>query len=180
MGTSKRTPTVVGITGHQNMTPATKRLVRQALLSRLQSLLPVIGVTSLAAGSDQIFAECVDELGGSIAAIIPSEHYEDSFDTLKARSAFRRLNKKAVESILLPFPRPSEEAYMSAGRAVVDRCQLLVAVWDGLPAGGLGGTADVITYARTQGKPVEIVWPSGSRRALNRPSSTPRTSLSNN
>ena len=32
--------------------------------------------------------------------------------------------------------------------------ELLLAVWDGLPAKGLGGTADIVTYATQQRKEV--------------------------
>jgi hypothetical protein len=54
---------------------------------------------------------------------------------------------------------------MTAGRTVADRCDLLLAVWDGQPAAGLGGTADVVSHATYRGKSVEVVWPEGSSRA---------------
>jgi len=40
----------------------------------------------------------------------------------------------------------------------------LWAVWDGKPARGYGGTADVVDYARDHGVPVLVVWPAGARR----------------
>ncbi len=33
------------------------------------------------------------------------------------------------------------------GLVVVERCDLLLAIWDGHPAHGLGGTADIVAYA---------------------------------
>jgi hypothetical protein len=45
---------------------------------------------------------------------------------------------------------------------IIDR---LVAVWDGLPARGVGGTAEVVADARELGLPVEVVWPAGAWRA---------------
>ena len=53
---------------------------------------------------------------------------------------------------------------MDGGRAVVDRSSVLVAVWDGQPSRGLGGTADVVAYARERGVPVEVIWPEGASR----------------
>ena len=44
----------------------------------------------------------------------------------------------------------------------VDRSGVLVAVWDGQPARGLGGTADVV--ARQRGVPMEVIWPQGATR----------------
>lgn len=40
----------------------------------------------------------------------------------------------------------------------------LLAVWDGRPAWGFGGTADVVAYAERTGTPVRILWPEGARR----------------
>jgi hypothetical protein len=53
---------------------------------------------------------------------------------------------------------------MDAGKVVVDRSSVLVAVWDGQPSRGLGGTADVVRYARERGVPVEVIWPEGATR----------------
>jgi hypothetical protein len=36
---------------------------------------------------------------------------------------------------------------------------MLVAIWDGKPARGLGGTGDVVRYAQEKGTAVSIVWP---------------------
>jgi hypothetical protein len=40
----------------------------------------------------------------------------------------------------------------------------LLAVWDGKPARGHGGTADVVAAAREQGRTVRVIWPAGSTR----------------
>lgn len=65
----------------------------------------------------------------------------------------------------MPFDEPSEKAYWSAGQEIVNQADRLLAVWDGQPAAGLGGTADVVRYARAQGKLVTIIWPEGARRS---------------
>ena len=40
----------------------------------------------------------------------------------------------------------------------------LFAVWDGQPARGYGGTADVVAEARARGIPVTVIWPEGATR----------------
>ncbi len=40
----------------------------------------------------------------------------------------------------------------------------LVAVWDGAPSDGTGGTGDVVLAARERGLPVTVVWPDGAVR----------------
>jgi hypothetical protein len=37
---------------------------------------------------------------------------------------------------------------------VADQCDALVAVWDGQPARGRGGTADIVAYARKKRRPL--------------------------
>jgi hypothetical protein len=64
----------------------------------------------------------------------------------------------------LPFVESTEQAHLAAGQAVVDRSERLVAVWDGKPARGIGGTADIVSYARQKGVPVIVLWPEGAMR----------------
>ena len=56
------------------------------------------------------------------------------------------------------------KGYIAWGHTGVDRSSVLVAVWDGQPARGLGGTADVVAYARQRGVPMEVIWPQGATR----------------
>lgn len=47
-----------------------------------------------------------------------------------------------------------DAAFVLTGRATVAHCDLLIAVWDGLPARGRGGTAETVEVALTRGTPV--------------------------
>jgi hypothetical protein len=71
---------------------------------------------------------------------------------------------RATEVEQLPFPEPSEAAFMAAGRRVVDNSDWLLAIWDGEKSRGLGGTADIVAYAEERGKRVEVLWPAVVRR----------------
>ena len=64
----------------------------------------------------------------------------------------------------LPFVESTVQAHLTAGQAVVDRSERLVAVWDGKPARGIGGTADIVSYARQKGVPVVVLWPESATR----------------
>jgi hypothetical protein len=39
-----------------------------------------------------------------------------------------------------------------------------LAIWDGRPARGYGGTADVVAEAQREGLPVVVLWPEGAQR----------------
>jgi hypothetical protein len=53
---------------------------------------------------------------------------------------------------------------MAASEFMIDHADELYAVWDGQPARGHGGTADVVTYARQRGVSVRVIWPEGAER----------------
>jgi hypothetical protein len=54
--------------------------------------------------------------------------------------------------------RTREQAYELAGRAIVDRSDVMIVVWDGQPARGRGGTAEIYSYARRWQKPILLIW----------------------
>jgi hypothetical protein len=156
--------TVIGCTGHQTLSPTTVAGVAAAItaeLARLQG--PLTGVCSLAAGADQIFAEAILAAGGELRAVLPSQGYTTTF-TDENRVRYAALLAAAGTVTTLPYQEPSEQAYLAAGHTVVNCSDVLLAVWDGAPAAGTGGTADVVEYARARGLTVLVIWPTGASR----------------
>jgi hypothetical protein len=156
--------TRIGITGHQGLQQTTRNLVADGLARELRDVNDLHGVTSLAEGADQIFAEQVLGLGGKLTAVIPAAQYEDSFVTDSSRMSYWAFRDRADEIVELPYDVPCEQAYWAAGQHIVNMADILLAVWDGKPSGGLGGTADVVAYAQTCGVLVRVLWPPGARR----------------
>jgi hypothetical protein len=156
--------TRVGITGHRDLRTCTYRLVSEALAAELAAYRPLHGISALAEGADQIFAEQVLEARGALTAVIPSADYAAAFGTDAGVAAYRQLRALANKVIELPFGSASEDAYWAAGREVVCLSDVLLAVWDGGPSGGMGGTADVVAFAGERGVPTTVLWPAGARR----------------
>lgn len=154
----------LGITGHQSIPTDAHDFVVKVLDDeiRLAASRDAVlwGITSLAAGADQLFAEIVLDAGGQLRVIIPSHQYETTFDAQASRR-FEALLGRAAKVERLQFNNPCEEAFLAAGKRVVDLCETLIAVWDGAPSRGLGGTADVVEYAQSIGRRVDIIWPAG-------------------
>jgi hypothetical protein len=163
---------LVGVTGHRTLPddPAFQERIRNALEAlRQRRGLPLAVLSSLAEGADRLVAETVlGSLGGSLQVVLPLEpaDYREDFTRKESLAEFRGLLDHAQEVISRPGGRstPShpltreerEAAYEWAGREVVDRCEVLVALWDGLASRGRGGTAEIVAYARAAGKP--LVW----------------------
>lgn len=155
----------IGVSGHQRIPPLATVHVESGIAKIVGSSgASLIGVSSLAAGADQMFARKVLEVGGALHVIIPCRGYENTFDNPGDLENFVSLSGLASRIETLKYPEPSEEAFLQAGRRIVDNSDVLVAVWDGRAARGVGGTADIVAYARLQGVKVEVVWPAGVAR----------------
>jgi hypothetical protein len=145
---------IAGISGHQELgDAATVAWIRAALEDAVSRNPPQLGLTSLAAGCDQLFASVLLERQIPFDAIIPCRQYETTFDDTTLRRYWELL-AKARQQITLTFPSPSEQAFWTAGQQVVDGSDLLIAIWDGQEARGLGGTGDVVSYALDAGHAV--------------------------
>jgi len=154
----------IAISGHRGLPAPTARLVGTALSAALAGHADgLTGISCLADGADQIFARIVTDLGGQLVAVVPAERYRDELPA-EARPEYDRLLALAVAVRHLPYAESTAESYMAASTLMIDTADELYAVWDGQPARGYGGTADVVDYARQRGVPVRVIWPDGARR----------------
>ena len=111
-------------------------------------------VSPIADGADQIAAEIALELGWELEAILPFSRdvYRASLANHGARERFDALIERACCLLELPGdPDDSLDAYIMTGRATVSHCDVLIAVWDGKPPRGRGGTGEVVQLALTRG-----------------------------
>jgi len=123
----------------------------------------VTGLSCLADGADQIFARAVIDLGGRIEAVIPALEYHKGMPE-DAHAQYDALLARATAVHKLPFTDSSPESHMAASKLMIDEADELYAVWDGQPARGYGGTADVVAYARKRGVSLRVIWPQGAQR----------------
>ncbi len=146
---------IAGITGHQNLgDQETISWVEDCLIQEIPKYHITKGLTCLAIGADQLFAEVLEQFYIPYIAIVPSDGYEGTFENESARENYFSYLAKADDTIRLNFPSPSEEAFYAAGKHIVDYCDILFAIWNGKPAKGLGGTGDVVEYASRKKKKV--------------------------
>jgi hypothetical protein len=154
----------IGLSGHQRLSVATYKAVADSLSEELRRSSPCTGICSLAAGADQLFADVLLHTGNKLMVVVPSADYESTYSEPADLEHYQALLAQASTVVQLDHAKPTEEAFFAAGKEVARRCDLLLAVWDGHPAAGIGGTADVVTFAREQGKQVVVIWPSGASR----------------
>jgi hypothetical protein len=143
----------IGITGHRELAQPdwVKQQIRDILAAQTVPLADIIGVTSLAIGADQLFAQAVIEGGGQLHAILPMPDYARTFSTAELPEYERLLALASIVDVL-PALSTDEDSFFEAGKQVVDRSEFTIAVWNGKPAAGPGGTGDVVEYALKQQK----------------------------
>lgn len=155
----------IGITGHSNLTPESVPPVAAELRKVLSELgEPLTGVSCLARGADQVFARVVLELGGQLDVVIPAADYRERKVEPDNREEFEALIGQAAKVRVLGFETSNRDAYLAANETVLGDVDALVAVWDGAPPDGKGGTGDTVEVARGRGIPVTVVWPDGAAR----------------
>lgn len=154
----------IAVTGHRGLPEQTTALVDKAVRAALAEYPSgVIGLSCLADGADQIFARAVLDLGGVLEAVVPAREYRDGLPG-EWHAAYDELLGRAARVHRLDFTESTSESHMAGSERMLDEADVLFAVWDGKPARGYGGTADVVAEARRRAVPVRVVWPVGARR----------------
>lgn len=155
----------IAVTGHCKLTAisALSTAIDQALDRIIGQLRPAIRdrchlvvVSALADGADRLVAERVLARPGAQLEVflpMPEADYITDFDSTHSLPEFGYLLRKASWVATIP-PRPTrQDAYLDAGRAIIDRADVTIAIWDGHPAAGKGGTGDIVDYLREQHRP---------------------------
>jgi hypothetical protein len=125
----------------------------------------------VAAGGDLLFAESCVQLGIPLRVLLPlpQKYFRKDFDTATWVRAEQVLSK-AVSVAVAGDHELREDGYYECGIETVQQSQLMIALWDGEPSRGMGGTQEIVSFARTMGRPV--IWfhsATGSMQVFNKP-----------
>jgi hypothetical protein len=155
----------VAVTGHRRL--ADEQAVRKAIEDGLDQILAIVpaplqaecrlvAVSALAEGADRLVAEAVlARPGGRLEVILPmpAVRYVTDFGSACSVPEFERLLAAASWVMTLPSLPAREDSYVAAGKAVVDRADVTIAIWDGREAAGTGGTAEIVSYLKHEDRP---------------------------
>ena len=155
--------TRIGITGHRILSEIEK--INQGIdigLTKIETAYPrpFTIISSLAEGADQLVVKRALkrwlDCHLTIPLPLPESIYQEQFSDPESKEVFERLLPHA--ELILPPPKASNlpEAYQLAGQLMLEMSDVLIAVWDGQPAQGVGGTASMVAQAQARGLP--IVW----------------------
>jgi hypothetical protein len=134
-------------------------------------------ISPLAEGSDRLFVEAANCLGGRFDLQCPlpfaQEEYENDFVSEQSRTQFRNFLSNATAVLELdgsPNMQRRDQAYEAVGRMVLNHSDVVIAVWDGVESNQRGGTSQMIGEATRLSVPVIWIESSGQHDVKARPS----------
>lgn len=116
----------------------------------------LILTSALAEGADSMAAAAAIALDYKLDVVLPflAADYKSDFSPPGLRN-FEHFCAKARAIVEIDSDRSDEaKAYEAASLVVLDMSDILIAVWDGQPAAGRGGTAELINEASRRGMPI--------------------------
>jgi hypothetical protein len=156
----------IGVTGHRTLDRlaelegAVDRLLAQiGTILEHQERAPIQWsvISPLAKGADRIVARAALRLPGARLEVVTPfalvEYRKDFVEPEDLQEFEQLLAKAARPAVEFNKDEPPTNAasrnrgYFEVGTAVADSCEILIAIWNGRPAGGAGGTAEIVGHA---------------------------------
>jgi hypothetical protein len=163
-------PFVIGVTGHRDLRAADLPVLEQTVRRAIEQIrdrfphTPLIVLSQLAEGADRLVSQVALDLGLSMIVPLPmpQAEYEKDFDKPGSLDDFRSLLGQSNWHFVVPGAEGEEltglggnarsQRYALAGAFIAQSSQILLALWDGVDSNKVGGTSQVVQYAR-QGVP---------------------------
>lgn len=170
---------LVGFSGHR--AGYDENLIRPALkaaLEDLQKRTTAAGgeidlYASIAEGTDTLCVETARELSMPVHVLLPltQADFEKDFSPSAWDRSRKQIELAATkpgrDSVrVLPGEMVRPDCYFDQGIQILDAVDVLIAVWDGEKARGLGGTEQIVSQAMRTGIPVVIIDSKTSRSRI--------------
>jgi len=156
---------VIGVTGHR------KLIYEELLLSGVDEALHHIHeafpnsritiISPLAEGADRLVAwRAMGNTDAALVVPLPLDisEYMLDFSRISSKAEFVTLLEQAAQVIELPPLENREDSYLAAGLYILEHSDVLIAIWDGRPARGPGGTGQIVAKAREMLIPIAWIF----------------------
>mgnify|MGYP001038509511 CR=1 FL=1 len=179
------TPLVIGVTSHRNLRAEEIEPIRQHVRTFFAQMrhelpsMPLLLLSALAAGGDQLVAQEALDAGARLLVPLPLplDMYLDDFTDAATRLKFETL---CAQATVIPLPLPSgqvladlrapgtqrDHQYARGGVYIASHCHILLAIWDGKPSPRVGGTAQTVRYHLSGAPPGQSERRANSRHVL--------------
>jgi uncharacterized phage-like protein YoqJ len=146
-GTGHRPPKLGGYGNdvYQRLVVLAEKALREKLPSKV--------ISGMALGWDQALAEAAARLSLPLIAAIPFVGQERLWPD-ESKKRYETLLQQATEKVVVCEGGYSPSKMQIRNRYMVEKCDVLLALWDGSP----GGTWNCVRYAEAISKPVVNLW----------------------
>ena len=148
-GTGHRPQKLLGFGARANST------LRRFTCAWLEALAPELVISGMALGWDQALATAAVELAIPFVAAVPFEGQEARWPESSQRE-YQALLGHAANVVVVSSGSFSARSMQARNEWMVDRCDLLLALYDG----SASGTGNCIRYAHESGREVLNLWAS--------------------
>lgn len=152
---------IVAFTGHRpekiggyKLPNPTYIKICQQIESTLKELKPEKVISGMALGVDQWAAYISYKLKIPFIAAVPFINQESKWPT-SSQETYNKLIKLASETIIVSDGEYSAKKMQIRNEWMVDRCDQLIAIWDG----SAGGTGNCVNYAKSKNKVIIYINP---------------------
>lgn len=152
---------IVSFTGHRpqklggfKLPNPTYIKVCQKIESTLKELNPEKVISGMALGVDQWAAFISYKLKIPFIAAVPFINQESKWPTF-SQETYNKLIKLASEKVIVSDGEYSANKMQIRNEWMVDRCDQLIAIWDG----SSGGTGNCVNYAKSKNKSIIYIDP---------------------
>jgi len=154
-------PIVFGVTGHRHIEPDISENLYLSICNFLRVFQteypdsPFILISALAEGADRIVARAAIDVGINLYVSLPMpvEEYEQDFSSQESLDEFTSLRSKSIGTYINNCTDPADErdhCYYQSGKWMLKRCDVLIALWDGIYTDLTGGTGEVVRMALSE------------------------------
>lgn len=146
------TPLKLGVVGHRDLGDHAGHLFSQfachQFLAEAKRKYPCVqAISAISEGADSIFARSALSLGIPLESIIPFESFSSDFKDELSYESYRKLRSLAVTETRTSFVDRSRFAYRKSMEWVVFKSDVIVAIWDEMEVGTIGGTWEAVSLA---------------------------------
>ena len=133
------------------------RIMRSFLLSRIQAYGQLEAISGMALGTDQLYALVALKLRDEgqnirVIAMMPCRNQNAKW---ASDEYWRNILSRADESLIVTDAPYIPTCMQICDRAMVDRADEMLTVWDGTPS----GTANCVRYAQKMGRKITNIMP---------------------
>ena len=151
----------IGVSGHRFLSEVDKPTtgMDQALnhIERTFGETSFRVISSLAEGADRLVAKCVLKRPGAQLVVplpVPQEDYLSDFKSPESKKEFQALLSQADQVFTLSPSQTREDAYAAVVTYAMEHSAVILVLWDGREAQGIGGTGEFAAAARLIGLPM--------------------------